>query len=141
MVKVSNFLIGLVLIGGLSAIFGLFFADLSSNYAVPFNESDYAVYNQLDSISNQTKDIKERAEGIKEKAGALDVLNSMFSDAYSATKITLISFDTFDTMANKAVDDANMGASGEYIKIMVSSIILILIVIGVLISALMRYQI
>jgi len=140
MVKISEFMVGLIAIGFFSAVFVLFMGAMQSNYDVEYDNSSMVIYDQLDELNVQAEDIKTEVSGISEKPGILDVIGSYFSDAYKALKLTKNSFDVFDDMSNAAIDDANMGAVGGYLRIVVGSIMIILIFVAVFISALVKWE-
>jgi len=140
MVKISEFMIGIVLVSLIVAIFGLFMADMSQNYSLSYDNDSIEVYNKLDDISAHTRAIQDETTGISEKSGVLDIIGSYFSDAYRVLILTKDSFDIFDKMSNRAVDDANLGAAGRYIRIAVSTITLILIFIAVILSSIIKRE-
>lgn len=135
--KISEFMIGIVIMGFFVAVFGIFMAELNSNYGVPYDNSSIQAYNQLNEISVQAEEIKD-ATDIKEKPGILDIIGGYFSDGYQALLLTKKSFNTFDEMSNQAIEDANLGATGKYLRIMISTIILIMIFVAVILSALLK---
>lgn len=137
-VKISSFIISLIIIGLCTGVLGLYMSELSANYNVDYDNDSLEVYNKLAELHTTSEEIQNRTTEISEKTGVLDVIGSLFSDAYSVLLITKDSFDTFDTISNKAIDDANLGAAGEYFRIAIAMIILILIFVGVLISAIVK---
>ncbi len=137
MPKITNFMIGLVLVSFIMTVFGLFLAEINSNYGIIYDNESIAIYNQLDEISELTKTLDEGTD-IKSTTGVLDVIGDYFKDAYNVLKLTKNSFTTFDTMSNKAIDDANLGNVGQALRIAISAVVLILIVLGVIISAVIK---
>ena len=137
MVKVSEFMIGIIFCSFIIAVFGLYMAEMNKNYGVSYDNTSLEAYNQLDEMSSLAEDIEAGSE-IEEKTGVLDVIGGYFTDAYNVLKMTKQSFNTFDTMSNKAIEDANIGKAGQYLRIAVSATILILIVLAVIISAIVK---
>lgn len=140
MTQVSSFMIGLCFIGFFMAVFGLWMADANSTYGVTYDNDSIEIYNQLDEMSELSKDIEEGSE-IEEKSGVLDIIGGYFTDAYNVLKLTKTSFNVFDTMSNKAIDDANLGAAGEHLRVTISAALLILIVLGVIIAAILKWYV
>lgn len=139
MVKISSFMIGMVIVSLIVVVLGLFMARVNAEYSpLGYDNESIEIYNQLESISNQTQQIQTEAGEIKEQSGVLDIIGGFFSDAYRVLLMTKTSYDTFDDMSNKAIDHANLGPAGVYFKIALSSIVLILIFIGVIISAVIK---
>ena len=138
MVKISEFMIGLIFIGFITAVFGLYMTEMHKNYGVNYDNSSFEAYNQLEEMSALSEEL-EGSTDISLKSGETDILGGYFSGGYNAMKITKQSFNTFDTMSNQAIKDANLGAAGKYLRIAVSSAVLILIVVAVIISAILKW--
>ena len=113
---------------------------LSTEYTIDYNESDLESYEQLNEINVLVEEIDEGTD-IEEETGVIDKIGSYFTDAYNVLKLTKKSYDTFDTMKDEAIDDANLGQTGAFLRIMIGAIILIMIVIGVLLSAILKKDI
>ena len=107
-----------------------------------YNEAELQAYNKLDAIYNQTKDIEESATGISDKQGALSILDGFFSDAYTTMKLSFSSFgligDTLDIAANQT--SSVLGQNGKIFRKGIGSIILIVLVLGVLISSIVKRE-
>jgi hypothetical protein len=139
MAKISNFMIAMILSSLVITLLGLFVGSLNTYYAPgDYNESKLEAYNKLNDLSASTQQIQNQTLTIKEKTGILDVIGGYFSDGYQALRLTFSSYDTFGTMFNQALIDSNLGASGEYIRIALITIVLIIIIIGILISAIVK---
>lgn len=136
-VKATDFIIGIIFCGFIVAVIGLFMADMNKNYGVAFDNTSLETYNQLGEMSDLAEQIEEGSD-IEEKTGVLDIIGSYFTDAYNVLKLTKQSFNTFDKMSNQAIDDANLGKTGGYLRIAVSASVLILIVLGIIISAIIK---
>lgn len=137
MPKITNFMVGIVLISFIMTVFGLFLAETNENYGITYDNESIAIYNKLDNISTLTQQIDEGTD-LDEKTGVLDIIGSYFTDAYNVLKLTKNSFDTFDEMSNAAVKDANLGSVGDALRVTISAVVLILIVLGVVISAVIK---
>lgn len=137
--KITNFLIGIVLSSFIVVSMTLFMSSVSTTYVVDYNTSDYETYNKLSEINIQAEEVKNKQEEITEKSGALDVLGDYFSKGYQAMKLTSSSIDTIDSMADQAIDTADLGASGENLKITIMTIVIILIILGVILSAIVKW--
>ena len=139
MARISGFMIGVVVVSLVITLFGIFLGGLNENYVNSnYDASSIEAYNKLEDINAQSKTIKSEVSGIKDNPNALDVIGSFFTSGYQALKLTLTSFDTFDTMVNAAATDADLGQVGQYLKIALMSIVIILIFVGVVISAILK---
>ncbi len=139
MAKVSSFMIGIVVIGLVIALLNIFLAGVSSAYpTTTFNNQTLQAYNKMNDIATQTNTLKEEVTGINENPNALDVIGGYFTAGYDAIRTVIKSFDAFDAMVNTGISDANLGAAGYYLKIAIGTIIWILLIVGVAISAILK---
>lgn len=141
MAKISGLLIGLVLVSGFMSIIAISMAEFSNKYNIAYDNSSLAVYNQLDDISTTTEELRNETQGIQERSGTQDILGSFFSDAYDGVKLTGKGYDFYDKLAQNAAEDANLGPSSDIIRRALSTIVLIIIIVGIFISALIKSKI
>lgn len=139
--KITAFIIALLLFSGIASIIGIFIAHIGTEYS----PADYAAnadklesYNHLNQLSSNVQSIQNSTTEIKEKTGVLDVIGSFFSDAYRTLLITKNSFDVYNDMSDLAFNDASLGESGAILRLMFTSIVIVCIFIGVLLSALVK---
>ena len=137
MVKVTEFMIGIIFVGFIITAFGLFMSDLNESYDLTYNESDLAVYNQLEEMKDIVEEIEEQSD-IKEK-NIKDIIGGYFTDAYNILRLTKSSYNLFDTMSNTAVEHANLGEAGQYLRVAISTAVLVLIIVGVMIAAIVKW--
>lgn len=143
MAKISTFIIALTLVSLFMGVFALFNANLNETYSPPtgnITTSDLETYNLLTNISSQTSALESNVTRIREQQNALDVIGGYFSSAYQALVITKDSFTLFSHMLNTGIDDANLGASATLFRATATIIVLIIIIIGVLLSAITKYD-
>lgn len=139
--KISSFIIGLLLFSGIVSIIALFVASVGEKYApadFTENQNKLEAYNKLNDLSAQVSNIQNSTTEIKEKSGILDILGGFFSDAYRTLLITKNSFDVYNDMSDVAFNDAALGQGGVTLRLMLTSIVLICIFVGVLLSALVK---
>jgi hypothetical protein len=142
MVKVSSFMVGTIVVALIITLFNVFLAGLNDAYTTSdYDSSTLDAYNKLDDLNTQSESIKDEVSAIKENPNVLDVIGGFFTSGYKALKLTYTSFDTFDTMLNSAMTDANLGKTGEYIKIAIGTIVIILLFVAVVISAILKYKV
>lgn len=136
--KASDIIISLTFLSFFMITFGLFMQSMSDRYGVEYDNETLDAYNQLDAMGSLAEEIEVGSE-IEEKTGVLDVIGSYFTDAYNVLKLTKASFNTLDTMTNTAIAQANLGVIGEYLRKAISTAILIVVVLGIIISAIMKW--
>jgi hypothetical protein len=138
--KISSFIIGIIICSIIVGVVGLFMAEMGTNYSVDYDNTSLEAYQNMEAMTNLSREIEQNSN-IEEKTGVLDIIGSYFTDAYNVLRITKKSYNTFDTMSNQAVEDAQLGAAGSYFKVGIGAIILIAIVLGVIISAIVKKDI
>lgn len=139
--KISTFIIALVLVSLFMGVFAVFLGELNDKYAydtVSVNDSNFAVYNKLTQISNQTKDIEEQTDEINSQQNVLDVIGSMFNSGYKALQLTKDSFSLFNSMVDSAFNQIGLGETSRLFKTSIITIVLVIIVIGIILSAVIK---
>lgn len=137
-IQLSKFLIALILIGVIATGFGVFMAGLSAEYGVSYDNATIEVYNELGELNNLTEEMDEKSESSTPKED--DVLGGFFADAYRVLIIGKQSTTTIQAMTDASLENANAG-TGTFPKVLktaIISIIIILIVIGVIVSAMVK---
>lgn len=140
MVKISGFMIGMVLVTMIITGLGLFTADLSGHYSADYDNSTFQSYNKLNELNTKAEEIQEETSSIEEKSGIVDIIGSYFSGAYKTLLLTKDSYDTFDSMTDDAVEQAHLGQMGNLIRTAIGTIVLILIFVAVILSAIMKWE-
>jgi hypothetical protein len=140
MAKISGLLIGVVLFSLVIGVLINFMADVNNNYNIEYDNTSLQVYNKLNNVSTKAEEIRN-ASDITEDPDITDVVGGYFASAYTAAKTTADSYETFEEMGNDAIDDANLGKSGDLFRTAFSTILLIIIFLGVLISAIIKKDI
>lgn len=137
-IKISNFIISMI-VGSLALVFfSLFMSNVSNSYNINYDNTTLQSYNQLELLSNITEDVKEKEESIEQNTDITDILGGLFDNAYQALRVTKGSYNAYETMAEEGIDNLNLGASGRYLKVALTSIVIVLIFIGVLLSAVVK---
>lgn len=142
MARISEFIIVIVFISFFMGVFGLFISAIHDNYTgvSGYDNDSLNNYNKLDEMANFSKDIRD-SSNIKEKEGLLDVIGGYFSSAYSALKLTATSFDLFTDISEQASEDAALGEVGSMLKVTITTVLIIIIFLGILISAILKWWI
>lgn len=143
MVKLSGFLIGFVIIGLATAVLTNLLSQGVAEYGIEgYDPNELAVFNQLEALSNQTTEIKDNTIGLKEKEGAIDIIGGYFSSAYKTVISAFTSFSILETMADAAANDTStqrlLGDNAPIFKNALMTIALILLIVGVVLSAIVK---
>lgn len=140
--KLSSFIISMLIISLFVAVFMNFFSELNDKYTidVDYNSSDWETYNQLATLKNDTEAIQSQTQDIQEQAGALDVIGSYFSSAYKALSLTKNSVTSAETIIDAGIEDSNLGVNAEAFKTVLVTILLVIVFVGILLSALIKRE-
>ncbi len=137
MVKISSFIIALVLVGLVASGFGLFMGEVNSNYGrSDYNSTEFAGFDkltELTTIANETQD----ATKLDIEPTLTDVIGGYFKSAYQALRISGQSVTAFGEITEAAAEKSNIPHIG-LIKGALVTIVLILIFVGVFISAMVK---
>ena len=133
--KISDILIGLVLVSLFITVISAYMAEISNNYGVDFDNSTLGEYDKLSTINEKVDTIKG-ATDIAEKSGTLDVIGGYFSDAYNILILTKDSFSYTMDMINHGLTQIGLGGVAGYFLMAIGAIVGIIIFIGVIVSAL-----
>lgn len=135
--KISNLIIGLVLVGLFAGVFGLFFSGMATNYSNTYNESNFDSYDQITTIQSQTERIDSGLDADKTDSSLTDLVGGFLKKGFAVLKITFESFDLFDNMARDAGTQINTqtGVDIQWLIIplvLVAFIIFLFLIISVL---------
>lgn len=135
--KISSFVIALVWVSFFASIFALFTANTSTNYEVSFDESEIETYNKLTDLNTKVENYQDSASTQETQSGIVDLVGNFISRGYQTLLITTDSLELFNTMINDAADDINLPVM-EHLKTSIILTVTIIIVIGVLLSAIFK---
>lgn len=143
MARISELIVGLILVSVIVIGFILFMADLNNTYGVPstFDNETLQSYNKLNEIAAFSMEIKNQTEDVQQKSGALDVLGDFFSAGFKVLRLTGKSVDTVSTVIDEGTQDVELGAFGVTLKSALIAITIIILFLGILVSALVKWNI
>lgn len=134
--KITNLIIGLVIIGFIFTGFMLFVSDsVIQAGEVTFTKDSYkdnSTYNKIQEINELNQQIKDQGETEVEQSTA-DILGSYFKQGYSAFRITLSSGSLATEMVSGASQDIDLAGDQTYFWTMLTTIIMIIVIFGIII--------
>lgn len=137
--RLSTFIIGLVWVSFFAAMFAPFLANMTTNYGVDSSDIDIETYNKLEELNTQTEDIQESASEFQENTGVFDVIGAYFSNGYKSMKVALQSLDIFRLMTTEALESEGLDIPAvQHLRTAIITTVVIFIIIGVLISAILK---
>lgn len=138
--KVSDFIVGMILVSVTVTIFGFFYADAATNYAQPYDNSTFAAYDKLAALQSQTAQINQTVSELNPTSGISDIIGGFLRSGYSVLKATFTSFNIFTSMGDDAMDKVGSVVPGSGFftlktgLLMIGFVIFIFIVVSVLVG-------
>lgn len=140
MTKLSSFIVGLIAMATISTVIGLFYAEIAETHGKEYDNATLGAYNNLTQLTALTEEI-EGASSFEEDADITDVIGSYVRGGIQVLTVGKQSVNTFDTVANSAVQDANIGPAGGIIKKGLVAMVLVVLIIGVIVAALLKWPV
>ena len=118
-------------------------SSFTTEYGVQnYDENNLEVYNKLEELSSQTQNLRNATNTVNVQDLAFkDVVGGFFSSGYSAMMLSFKSVDTFLTIYDQGMDDANLGDTGVYLRSFLFIALMITILIGIIISAILKTKV
>jgi len=137
--KISTFIIALVWISFFSLVFAYFTSNLAVNYGQYNPENNISQFNELDSLRLEAEKYRDLSD--IQEPGILDVIGGYFSGAYNTIRATFVSINIFNGMLEKSMDSTTIPVplAGPF-KTALMTTLLIIIIIGVGISAILKWR-
>jgi len=140
--KISGFLVGLGLMSLIAGIFVLNLASFTSEYDVTYDNSSLETYNKLQTLSEDAEKIRNETSSISSQdLSFTDIIGGYFTSGYNAMMVSVKGIDTFGSVFEAGVSDANLGDSSVYLRAYLFYALIIVIFIGVIISAIVKKDI
>lgn len=135
--KISTFIVSLVLIGLIITVLGVFYANMATTYDQTYNSSTLSGYQQFETLQAQTSEINQSLNQLQSDSNIVDVVGGMLKGGFTVLKTTYTSVGVFNTMTNQAIDDAQLGSTTTIFKNSILLIVLILflfLIVGVIVG-------
>jgi len=143
--SITGFLIGLVLVSMIMFGFGTLSTELQDSYDIKgnYNLSKYDHYQTLKNNMGTANDSANRetiigTTELGEDKGAFDIIGSFFSGGFAAIKTTWSSYAVFGSMMDAAASDI---PAFSFVKDYIILIIMVMIVLGVIVTVLVKMNI
>ena len=133
--KMSSFIIAMILVGVVATTFTMMIVDLSTSYGVVYDQDTLDVFNDTTEFIQLAAALENKTTKQNVESGILDVVGAYIGRALDTLKLSMTSFTVFERMAGKATDKVGLPS---YFLAAFISIMLILIIIGVIVSAMVK---
>ena len=138
--KITGFIVGFLLVSMFAGLFALSMADFGTNYNVDTSGVNLSEYNQLSTLNTQANAAKGNITKISQPEGVLDVIGGLLVSGYNVLITIPTSFDLFQQVASQALSDSGLGTGGALIMNTLITIVLVLIFIGIVLTALIKWR-
>lgn len=130
--KISTFIIALIMVGFFTAGFGIIMSDIGDDYGRTYNTSQYEGYDNLASIQDDMAEINRTLTNIEQSSGITDLLGGFLASGYNVLKITFNSMNYFTDSAESGFDTLGQYSSViGTMKVYIISIVFILFAFGI----------
>lgn len=138
--KATSLVISLVVISMIVGVIGVFSSSLATKYSSSgYSALNLDTYDKMENLTSHAEEIKTKTDDIKEKTGILDIIGGYFSDAYNALKVTKDSYSVVESLGDAAIQEAELGQTGEIYKNALLVIMIIIFFVGIILSAVMKW--
>lgn len=133
--KISTFIIALVLIGAFVGTLATFYAGVADSYSKTYDETTWDSYNKLANIQNTTQSVYDQIEDDANSDPSLtDLVGGFLRNGFSALKLTFQSFGLFNEMSDDAFNKIGVrtGASFTLWQVAIPLIVFILFIFAII---------
>jgi len=145
MAKLSSFIISLVIVSMFFGVFSIFLTQMKSGYGeqTGMSEEDLALLNKMDALNSNVKSIQGNVTTFTEKDNPFDVIGNFFSSAWGSVKVAANNLNIIageNGMIDVIASKTNLGEAGIIIKTGIVTILVAAVVIGILLSLLIKRE-
>jgi hypothetical protein len=106
--KISNFMVGLVVISAFVGTFALFFSDANSLYSVNYDNETMKSLDKLDEVRKISQEIEKSHKDDESDKGLTDVLGNLIADGINIGRLAATSYTSLLDIMNDAADKLNI---------------------------------
>ena len=138
--KFSTMIIGMVIVSMMATILALTMGEFSTQYDVSYEDNESLdTMSMLDNITQEAHSIrKDTLEKNRSTSNPVDKLGELFDTGYTSLKTVGSSFDFLNVMIDNGFNRIGMGEAGQYIRAAILTSLIILVVIGIIISVVVK---
>lgn len=107
--KMTTFIIGIILVVLIMTTFGLLLAGASQEYPeMVYNETDIESFDKLDEINNLTSQIQNRVKNQTTDRSLTDVVGGFIADGKDTVMLAANSYSIFEEMGNEGMEKVGL---------------------------------
>lgn len=138
MAQFSTLITYMLFIGLFVIVTSLGMNQLGTNYGATYDNTSFMALNQMAVLANQTQAIDTSTTTLQAKSGVTDIIGSLFSNGYTVLLLMKSSYTVFETIVEQAFITIGLGTVGVFIKQYLLLAALISVVVGIILTALLK---
>lgn len=135
--KMSNFVIGIVLVALFATVLGGFYSKMASDNSVTtYDNSTMVALDKFDEINNLSKDMNKTLTTVQ-SGGVSDLIGGMLTSGYTVLKTTWASVGAFTSLASSGLEGTALGESTNHFRntaILIGFLLVMFALIGILVK-------
>jgi hypothetical protein len=137
----TGFLIGLLVVSSMAAIFGMFIIQAALPYGASVSGIDLTKYDKFNETYANVDTISSNTTSIKQPEGPLDIFSGLLFNTYKVLIQIPQSFGLFTELATNGVNDLHLSYGADRILATILAIVTVLFTMMVLAVLLKRDEI
>lgn len=137
--QMTPFIISILFVGLIITGVSIALTSFASEYGLEYDNESLAAYNNEQEMQSMAEDLRDSSAQVGETS-TIDVIGGYITQGYNSLTVTKTSVDSFTSMANDGIDDLSLGAMGSSIKGFLINSIVIIVFLGILVSAIMKWR-
>ena len=114
---------------------GIMISDLTTEYNVSYDADSIAVYDKLNETNVLAEQINNKIQNQSTNTGIVDLVGQFIGRAVDSLKLTFSALSSAQAMTDQAADDVGLPTN---FKLAISVMLVIFLVLGVIISAMIK---
>jgi len=137
----TGFIIGLLIVSSIAAIFGMFIINAAAPYGVSVSGIDLTKYDKFNETYIAIDTISKNTTSIKQPEGALDIFSGLLYNTYKVLIQIPQSFGFFKDMTISGINDLGMPLGSEIIINTILAVVTVLFTMMMLAILLKRDEV
>ena len=132
--KMTTFIIGIILVAVVMTSFGLILTDMTTTYDTDYDSTEMAAFENMDELNNLTSRIKDRVENQTSDRSVADVIGGFVADGKDTLLLSAKSYDILESMADEGMEKVRLP---NIFKVGLYAILLIVVFLGIILAAIL----
>ncbi len=141
-VTISGFLVGFIISSAVIASLGMVMVAMNDQFPFEgYNASDFESLHASDDLQDLTEEIHDTTLNASPRdPSVLDVIGDYVTGGFTVLRISAKSMDSFDDVTTAGTESLDAGPIGDVMKLAIIATVVILLFIGVIVSAFLKWR-